>query len=70
MALLGACGGGIVQAVTTSAEVHAWQHARRLALTSKNRLLVLVLTSASLLARLFPDPASLLAPLFPRGSAP
>ena len=54
MALLGACGGGVVRAVATSADAHAWQHARRLALTSRNRLLALVLTPASRLAPLFP----------------
>ena len=54
MALLGACGGGVVRAVATSADAHSWQHARRLALTSRNRLLALVLTPASRLAPLFP----------------
>ena len=54
VARFGATGGGVVQKVATSADTYAWQRARRLALTSKNRLLILVLTPASLLARLFP----------------
>ncbi len=53
VARFGATGGGVVQKVATSADTYAWQRARRLALTSKNRLLILVLTPASLLARLF-----------------
>jgi hypothetical protein len=37
--LLGACGGGVVQAVTMSADIHAWQHAHRYALTDKREQL-------------------------------